>query len=120
MVRIAAAVAGLIVFCASLPYPGLQARQSPYLVAPPEGKLPWPQHDPAFTRQQYEQMMSGLFIINNFGLYQGGDTRDSVYFHDGLDIVLPNGTVLYAISSGFVRASIGLPPLPFPALTRPS
>ncbi len=49
-------------------------------------------------------MMANLFIINNFGQYQGADTKESVYFHDGLDDVLPNGTKIYAVDSGYVKS----------------
>ena len=110
MLRITAALSALAVLYVSVPDRTLLARQSGYAIAPPEGKLPWPQHNPAFSQAEYDDMLSRLFIINNFGLYQGGDTRDSVYFHDGLDIVLPNGTVLYAISAGIVSAILGVPP----------
>jgi hypothetical protein len=77
-----------------------------YTVSVPDGKLPWPQHDPSFSQAQYDDMMSNLFIINNFGQYQGGNTVESVYFHDGLDVVLPNGTKIYAVDSGYVEAII--------------
>jgi hypothetical protein len=51
-------------------------------------------------------MMDNLFIINNFGQYQGGDTKNSVYFHDGLDVVLENGTKIFAVDSGYVKSII--------------
>jgi len=69
----------------------------------PPGKLPWPHHDPKIDQAQYDDLIRGLWIINNFGQYQGGDTKESVYFHDGLDIVLSNGTEIFAVDSGYVR-----------------
>jgi len=74
------------------------------------GKLPWPQHNPSFSKTQYDSMMTNLWIINNFGQYQGGETKESMYFHNGLDIVLPNGTPLFAVDSGTVRAIEGTDP----------
>jgi hypothetical protein len=50
-------------------------------------------------------MMERLHVANNFGLYQAARPEDpaSIYLHNGLDIVLPNGTRLYAVQSGRVR-----------------
>jgi hypothetical protein len=75
-----------------------------YVVAPPPGKLPWPQHAPSFTRAQYDAMLRDLYIANNFALYQAapGDP-ESMYLHDGVDIVLPNGTPIHAVEAGYVR-----------------
>ena len=78
-----------------------------YNVTLPTGKLPWPHHNPGFTQAEYDKMTSDLFIINNFGQYQAGNTRESVYFHDGLDVVAPNGTKIYAVDSGYVKAITG-------------
>jgi hypothetical protein len=80
---------------------------SDYVVKPPPGKLPWPQHRPSMTEAEYQAMLRNLWVINNFGLYQGGTTRTTLYFHDGLDIVLDNFTPIYAVQSGYVRANIG-------------
>ncbi len=77
-----------------------------YTIPPPVGKLPWPQHDPKFTRTEYDSMMDSLWIINNFGQYQGGTASSSVYFHDGIDVVLPNGTKIFAVDSGYVKSII--------------
>lgn len=79
-----------------------------YAVKLPDGKLPWPQHVPEFTAAQYAAMQQDLFIINNFGLYQAGSSsdRNSMYLHDGLDIVLPNGTKIHAIEAGYVRSIV--------------
>jgi Peptidase family M23 len=79
---------------------------SVYTVPPPVGKLPWPQHDPKFSREEYDAMMDSLWIINNFGQYQGGEVSGSVYFHDGLDVVLWNGTKIFAVESGYVKSII--------------
>ena len=73
----------------------------------PEGKLPYPHHHPDLTQNEYDALVINLFIINNFGLYQGGETEESCYFHDGLDFVLDNGTPIFALEAGTVRANIG-------------
>lgn len=72
------------------------------------GKVPWPHHAPGLTEAEYLNLIESLFIINNFGQYQSGDTRESAYFHDGLDVVLPNGTRIYAVSSGIVKAILDM------------
>ncbi len=83
---------------------GPETQKSIYVTPPPPGKLPWPQHDPAFSSAMYNAMMDSLFIINDFGQYQAGTTKESVYFHDGLDVVLWNGTKIFAVDSGYVKA----------------
>ncbi len=74
-----------------------------YRVPPPAGKLPWPQHDPAFTRAQHDSMMRALTIGNNFALYQVVSTPQTSYLHNGVDLALPLGTPIYAVESGRVR-----------------
>lgn len=76
----------------------------------PEGKLPFPHHNPETSQQEYNSLVRNLFIINNFGLYQCGDTENSCYFHDGLDFVLDNGTPIFALEAGTVRSDIGTSP----------
>lgn len=78
-----------------------------YRTPPPAGKLPWPHHSPAFEPAQYQQMLDDLFIINNYGLMQGSAYTTTPYLHGALDVVLPNGTPIYAIYPGTVVAEIG-------------
>lgn len=78
-----------------------------YEVSAPTGKLPWPQHAPTFSDREYELMQDKLFILNNFGQYQAGEAPHDTYIHAALDIMLANGTPIYAVDSGFVRANIG-------------
>jgi hypothetical protein len=73
------------------------------VVQVPEGKLPWPHHNPSWTQATYDAKLRDLWVVNNFGLYQGGEDRSSVYLHDGLDVVLDNGTPVYAVTAGTVR-----------------
>lgn len=75
--------------------------ESIYLVSPPEGFLPFPMHNPKFTQAQYDSMMQDMGLANNFGNYQGADSIHHI--HDGLDIVLDDGTMLFAVDSGVVR-----------------
>ena len=76
----------------------------------PAGKLPYPHHKPEISQQEYNALVRDLFVINNFGLYQCGDTENSCYFHDGLDFVLDNGTPIFALKAGTVQADIGSSP----------
>lgn len=78
-----------------------------YRVAPPAGKLPWPHHAPDFDELQYQRMTSNLFIVNNYGLMQASLDGATAYLHSGLDVVLPNGTPIYAVQGGTVVAEIG-------------
>ncbi len=78
-----------------------------YVVAPPEGTLPWPQHDPAWNLAQYDSMLTDLWVVNNFGQYQGSPDGRVLYLHDALDVVLPNGTPVHSIVPGTVVASMG-------------
>jgi len=73
----------------------------------PENKLPYPHHNPDYTQHEYDSLVNTLFIINNFGLYQCGDTKEECYFHDGLDFVMDNGTPIFALEAGTIRANIG-------------
>jgi len=78
-----------------------------YKATLPAGKLPYPHHNPEYSQEAYDSLVQELFIINNFGLYQCGDAEEDCYFHDGLDFVLPNGTPIFALEAGTVRANIG-------------
>ena len=78
---------------------------SAYRVLPPTGTLPWPQHAPDFTPEQYAEMLRRLHIANNFALYQASRQNDpsGMYLHSGLDVVVPNGTPIHAVQDGVVR-----------------
>lgn len=78
-----------------------------YRTPPPAGKLPWPQHAPDWDAARYRAMLDSLFIVNNFGIYQGSVGGAQAYLHSGLDVVLPNGTPIYAVQGGTVVAEIG-------------
>lgn len=70
-------------------------------------KLPFPHHDPVISSTEYEQLNDELFIINNYGQYQCGENKEECYFHDGLDIVLDNGTPIFAVKAGKVKSNLG-------------
>ncbi|MEM9821493.1 MAG: M23 family metallopeptidase [Bacteroidota bacterium] len=89
------------------PPPPEQSFPITYQVDFPEGKFPYPHHDPAYTEEDHQRLIQDVFIINNFGQYQCGDLPEDCYFHDGLDFVLDNGTPIYALQAGTVRANIG-------------
>src|SRR5687768_941305 len=78
-----------------------------YRTPPPAGKLPWPHHSPEWEADQYSRVMNNLFIVNNFGLMQASPGGASAYLHSGLDVVLPNGSPIYAVHGGTVVAEIG-------------
>lgn len=75
-----------------------------YDIILPEGKLPWPHQRPNMSQAEFDDLIKDLWIINNYGQYQASEDKSSVYFHDGLDIVLDNGTQLYAVESGYVKS----------------
>lgn len=87
--------------------PTPEAGKIAYQVTPPFGKLPWPHHAPSFSQLEYQRLQEQLFILNNFGQYQSGATPGDSYLHAALDIILANGTPVYAVDSGIVRANIG-------------
>lgn len=71
-----------------------------------EGILPWPHQRPDISQAEYDDLIEDLWIINNYGQYQASEDKSLVYFHDGLDIVLDNGTNLYAVESGYVKSIV--------------
>ncbi len=84
--------------------PPLPTSAITYIQPPIQGKLPYPHHNPAFTANQYEQMRSTTWIMNNFSMYQGDDEGSQyMYLHDGLDFMLNDGTPVYAVKAGIVR-----------------
>jgi hypothetical protein len=87
------------------PPPPAPAERPVYRVAPPAGKLPWPHHDPAWDSTTYAAKLDSLWVINNFGQYTGTADRSVLYLHDAWDLVLPNGTPIYAVQDGIVRSA---------------
>ncbi|MFB0564963.1 MAG: peptidoglycan DD-metalloendopeptidase family protein [Candidatus Aminicenantaceae bacterium] len=71
-----------------------------------EEKLPWPHQRPGISQDEYENLIENLWIINNYGLYQASEDKSLAYFHDGLDIVVENGTKLYSVESGYVKSGV--------------
>ncbi len=78
-----------------------------YVADPAGGQLPYPQHDPVMTAAEVQAQVDDLFIINNYGQYQCGTTPEECYFHNGLDIMLPNGTPIFAVEAGTIQANTG-------------
>jgi len=67
-------------------------------------KLPWPHQAPGLSSAEVEQLNRSIWVINNNPLYQADEAGDWAYFHGGLDIVLTNGTKIYAIQDGWVKS----------------
>ena len=82
-----------------------------YKVKLPPGKLPWPHQNPEMTQSEVDRMIRNMWIMDNFGTYHGSYDPNTdityLYFHDGLDIMLDNGTKIYAVESGYVKSLRG-------------
>jgi len=68
-------------------------------------KLPWPHQRPGMTQEEIKELAKNTWIYDNFGSYHGVEDLNFLYFHDGLDIMLHNGTKIYAIKSGHVKSA---------------
>jgi murein DD-endopeptidase MepM/ murein hydrolase activator NlpD len=67
-------------------------------------KLRWPHEPPGLAPEASEKLNRDVWVINNFPLYQADEAGRWRYFHGGLDIVLNNGTKIYAIKDGWVKS----------------
>jgi murein DD-endopeptidase MepM/ murein hydrolase activator NlpD len=67
-------------------------------------RLPLPFMDPGFTQRQRDSVRRALLIVNNFGAYAAGPSAETMYAHPGVDFVAKNGTRVFAVASGVVRA----------------
>ncbi len=67
-------------------------------------KLPWPHQAPGLSAEEIDRLNRDVWVINNNPLYQSDEAGTWSYFHGGLDIVLTNGTPIYAITNGWVKA----------------
>src|SRR5688572_18935052 len=97
----------LLALCLS-PVASQAADAIPALTFPPAGpeirKLPWPHQPPGLSAPEIEKLNRAVWVINNNPLYQANERGDWAYFHGGLDIVLTNGTKIYAIQDGWVKS----------------
>ena len=93
------------------PAPIVPAAAPPPSLTPPPAqpttaeRLPWPHQAPGLSLAQVDKLNRDVWVINNYPLYQAGDGGRWRYFHDGLDIVLDNGTKIYAMKDGWVKAT---------------
>ncbi len=67
-------------------------------------KLPWPHQSPDLAADEIAALARKVWVINNFPLYQADEKGDWAYLHSGLDIVLDNGTDIYAMKDGWVKS----------------
>ncbi|HIJ74150.1 MAG TPA: peptidoglycan DD-metalloendopeptidase family protein, partial [Candidatus Hydrogenedentes bacterium] len=92
---------------ASVRFEERDSHSAPALALPYEEtevrKLPWPHQAPGLSESEIEQLNQTVWVINDFPLYQSDDAGAFRYFHGGLDIVLPNGTPVYAMKDGWVK-----------------
>ncbi|MHC4153938.1 MAG: DNRLRE domain-containing protein [Planctomycetota bacterium] len=65
--------------------------------------LPWPHQAPDLTPQEIESLNQQIHVVNDFPLYQADEEGWWRYFHGGLDIILDNGTPIYAMKDGWVK-----------------
>jgi murein DD-endopeptidase MepM/ murein hydrolase activator NlpD len=81
----------------------------PYIPLPPQEvaytPLPWPQQAPGLDASAVQALNDSVWVINNFPLFTADDDGSMVYLHDALDIVLDNGTVIYAMKEGWVKST---------------
>ena len=68
-------------------------------------KLPWPHQRPGMTREEIEDLVKNTWIFDNYGSYHGSEDQKYLYIHDGLDIMLPDGTKIFAIKSGYIKSA---------------
>ena len=66
--------------------------------------LPWPHQAPWLTPQEIQSLNQQIWVVNDFPLYQADEQGSWRYFHGGLDIVLDNGTAIYAMKDGWVKS----------------
>jgi hypothetical protein len=85
------------------PVPEIPDITFPYEEASVE-PLPWPHQAPWLTPQEIESLNQQIYVVNDFPLYQATQDESTRYFHSGLDIVLDNGTPIYAMKNGWVKA----------------
>ncbi len=74
-----------------------------YNVMPPEGKLPYPHHNPVYTIDEYNTMMEELWIIDNFGDYIAKEPASESRLSTGLTIHAGNNAEIFAVTDGIVR-----------------
>jgi hypothetical protein len=87
----------------AIPTAALVGAEVPACAAPTKRRLP--HAPPELDDAAYADLVRQLFVINNFGQHQGRtDQPGTIYLHDGIDIVLPNGTPIHSIESGVVRS----------------
>lgn len=80
----------------------------PHLKIPPlqtsYEPLPWPHQPAGASEEEVDRLVNSVWIINDSPLYQADETGRRAYFHGGLDIVLDNGTPIFAIKDGWVKS----------------
>ncbi|MDD2709712.1 MAG: peptidoglycan DD-metalloendopeptidase family protein [Verrucomicrobiae bacterium] len=87
---------------------GDESSPPPSLSFPPKQDtfepLPWPHQAPGLTSFEIGKLNREVWVINDFPLYQADTEGKMRYLHGGLDIVLENGTKIYAIKDGWVKS----------------
>jgi len=72
-----------------------------YVVTLPEGKLPYPHHDPDYTENEYNAMMDNLMIVDNYCDYVYDEQKPRLSMGFAIDV--GEDTPLYSITAGTVK-----------------
>lgn len=74
-----------------------------YVYSVPEGKFPYPHHNPTFTEVEYYEMMEKLWIVDNFGDFLYHPQEELSGLSTGLTFYTGEGTKIFALDYGIVR-----------------
>ena len=79
------------------------AGNSEYQVLPPQGKLPYPHHNPEYTQEEYDNMMERLWIVDTFGDYVSQSPATQSFISTGLKMYAGYKAPIFTITNGIVR-----------------
>ncbi len=68
-------------------------------------RLAWPHQPPGLSPPEVDKLNREVWVINDCPLYQADEKGELAYLHGGLDIILENGTKIYAMKDGWVKST---------------